>query len=56
MKTMNVDARVLKDWEQTVHECIEEKVRSLIQKHVSKCVLKSKILVVEIKMSARNII
>ena len=35
-KTMDVDARVLRDWEQTVHECIDEKVRSLKQKHVNK--------------------
>ena len=36
VKTMDVDARVLRDWEQTVHECIDEKVRSLKQKHVNK--------------------
>ena len=36
MKTMDVDARVLTDWEQTVHECIDEKMRSLKQKHVRK--------------------
>ena len=35
-KTMDVDARVLKDWEQTVHQCIDEKVRSLKQKYVNK--------------------
>jgi len=33
---MEVDRRVLRDWEKTVHECIDKRVRSLTKQHVHK--------------------
>ena len=42
----NVDIRVLRDWEKTVHKCIEEKVKVLKQRHINrrrKHILKSRV-------------
>ena len=33
---MEVDRQVLRDWEKTVHECIDKRVRSLKKQHVNK--------------------
>ena len=35
-KRVNVDVRVLRDWEQTVHKCIAMKVKVLKQRHINK--------------------
>jgi len=43
---VDVDVRVLRDWEKTVHECIEEKVKTLRRCHINrrkKHVLKSRV-------------
>ena len=32
----SVDRQVLRDWEETVHECIEQRVRCLKQQHVNR--------------------
>ena len=42
----SVDRQVLRDWEETVHECIEQRVRCLKQRHVNrrkKHVLKNRV-------------
>ena len=42
----SVDRQILRDWEETVHECIEQRVRCLKQRHVNrrkKHVLKNRV-------------
>ena len=42
----SVDGQALRDWEETVHECIEQRVRCLKQQHVNrreKHVLKNRV-------------
>ena len=42
-----MDRRVLRDWEETVNKCIDEKIRCLKQRQVNKrkkLVLKSRVL------------
>ena len=46
IRIASVDGQALKDWEDTVHECIEQRVRYLKQQHVNrreKHVLKNRI-------------
>ena len=35
-RTAGADRRVLRDWEKTVHECIDERVRFLKQRRLNK--------------------
>ena len=42
----SVDRQVLRDWQETVHECIEQRVKCLKQQHVNrrkKHVLKNRV-------------